>query len=265
MPLKKRRSKRQKQANLFLAVDVGNTSTDWGVFHNKKLILRLTSLTGKSSSAVFKRLRPYRKKMRQAVICSVVPRESDRLVKTMRRSLGLSAKVLGRDLRVPIANKVRKPRQVGMDRLVNALASYEVFKQGCVCVDFGTAITFDVISTKGEYEGGIIAPGIELTLNALAEKTALLPRIRLQHVRRVVGQDTISSIRSGCSVGLGALCDGILNQIDQEKRRKHKVVATGGYARFISRYSRKIQRVRDHLTLEGIRLSFERQSKDLTI
>lgn len=243
MPLKK---------PFVLAIDVGNTSIAFGLFKGKKLVLRHRCLTHAFKPSDLKPFARFKGKIEESVICSVVPKANARLEAVLKQNLSSRAVLLGRDRRVPIANKTAKPGQVGMDRLVNAWAVWQRFKRPVICVDFGTATTFDVVSGKGEYLGGVIAPGVQLTLNALAEKTALLPKIHLKPVSRVIGRDTISSIRSGCTYGLGALCDGIVREIDRQTGTRHAVLATGGYARFLSRYTSSLKILDDDLTLKAI-------------
>lgn len=235
-----------------LAVDVGNTSIAFGVFKGKKLVRRHRVLTHKFGPTSLKPLASYKNKIEESIICSVVPKINARLEAILKKSAGSRVILLGRDRKVPIPNKTAKPKQVGMDRLVNAWAAWQRFKRPCIVVDFGTATTFDVINGKGEYIGGLITPGIQLTLNALAEKTALLPKIELKHVNHIVGKDTISSIRSGCAYGLAALCDGVVKEIDRQTKEAHVVVATGGYAEFIRGYATNLKILDDDLTLKAI-------------
>lgn len=241
-----------KQSPFILAIDVGNTSIAFSLFKGKKLVRRHRCLTHRFKASDLKPFAAYKGKIAESIICSVVPKANASLERALKAVLGSKVVLLGRDRQVPIPNKTRFPKQVGTDRLVNAWAAWQRFKRPCVVVDFGTATTFDVVNGKGEYIGGIIAPGVELTLNALAEKTALLPRIKLEHVKSVVGNDTISSIRSGCSWGLGAMCDGILNQLDRQFHEKHAVLGTGGYSKFISKYGKRIRIIDENLTLSAI-------------
>ena len=244
-----------------LAVDIGNTSATFGVFRGKRLAAKFSMLTDRLNPSFPSKHRLFRGPFDAILVSSVVPAKNG-VLKKAARQLGAPVRIIGRDLAVPIRNLARNPREVGIDRLLNALEAYRVFGAACVAIDFGTAITFDVVSSKGEYCGGVIAPGVELSLNALFEKTALLPRIRMQRPHRVVGRDTIACIRSGCSYGIGALCDGILRRIQAERGGPLRVIATGGYARYISRYSALIRRIDDDLILKGIQtldaLSLER-------
>jgi type III pantothenate kinase len=235
-----------------LAVDVGNTSIAFGLFKGKKLVRRHRCLTHAFKPSNLKPFARHKGKISEAIICSVVPGANARLEAALKKALGSRLVLLGRDRRVPIANKTAKPKQVGMDRLVNAWAAWQRFRRPCVVVDFGTATTFDVVSGKGEYLGGVIAPGVQLTLNALAEKTALLPKIQLKAVSRVVGNDTISSIRSGCAYGLGALCDGVIQKIERQSGSKHRVIATGGHADFMQKYTTRLENLDNDFTLNAI-------------
>lgn len=236
-----------------LAVDIGNTSIHFAVHERgrwrshfylsthapdralKRLVIRKT-----------KTLRGY-----EAAIASVVPSRTAAVARCLRRQ-GLKVTLIGKDIPVPIKNLYRNPRQVGIDRLLNALAAYRRVKREAIVIDFGTAITFDVVGKKGEYLGGVIAPGIEISLEALFKKTALLPKIRLAHPKNWIGKDTVESIRVGCSVGIGGLCDRTVEAISKKYRLRPAVLATGGYASFMKRYCKSVQSVLPDLILEGI-------------
>ena len=240
-----------------IAIDIGNTSTAFGYFNNGRLVRTKRLLTCRLESKAIGFLKWYfpLKRMDAAVVASVVPDKSSFLKKALPKKLGLKTVVLGRDIPVPIKNKYKNPGEVGIDRLVNAFAFFEKYKRGGIVVDFGTAITFDVVSKRGEYLGGVIAPGIEISLEALYQRTALLPEIRLSHPKNMIGKDTVESIRIGCSHGIGGLCDRIIGEISARFASQPLVLATGGYARFMSRYSRKINVIDTHLTLRGIALA----------
>jgi type III pantothenate kinase len=240
------------------AADMGNTSVSFGLFEGKRLVARDRVLTHAFGERDLARRPFFRKRADAALIASVVPERVRVLERALRRALPCPVRVIGRDLGVPIPNCTRFPAEVGVDRLLGALEAHTLFRRACIAVDFGTAITFDVVSAKGEYLGGLIAPGVELTLNALYEKTALLPRIRLRHPQDLVGRSTVESIRAGCSYGLGGLCDGILERLEKRVGKGCPVIATGGYARYVSRYSRRIRRIDEDLVLKGIRTVYAR-------
>ena len=246
-----------------LAIDVGNTSTLFGHFHSGRLVKSFRLLTPELVTARLNRLKKEfpLSRIRCAVIASVVPQAERLLRRVIPKRFHVKTLSLGREIRLPIKNKARYPGEVGVDRLVNALAAYRRYGREAIVVDFGTAITFDVISRKGEYLGGVIAPGIEISLEALYQKTALLPKISLVHPRRVIGRDTVECIRIGCSFGIGGLCDRIITEITDRHRFQPVVVATGGYAKFMAKYSKKVDRIDNRLTINGIWLAYEEGQK----
>ena len=241
----------------FLAVDVGNTSIHFA-FYERGAWRKHVSISSRLSK---KELRRFLLKRfagladAEVVIASVVPAAKKLLGGFFQDRPKVRVRFIGEDLRVPILNRYQDPKQVGVDRLLSALAAYRRFKKALIVIDFGTAITFDVVSGRGEYLGGAIAPGIEISLEALFQKTALLPKIVLKHPKKVIGRDTVESIRVGCSVGIGGLCDRMVESICKEYRMKLMVVATGGYAQFMKQYCRSIQAIDSDLILDGIRLT----------
>ena len=244
-----------------LAIDVGNTSVHFAYYvkgrWKEEFRVATKDIRAKAASILKKK---YGYKEFDAVIGSVVPKTGIYLKKAIERLPNARVFMIGAHFPVPIVNKYRRPSQVGIDRLLSALAAYTKYKKALIVIDFGTAITFDVVSKKGEYLGGVIAPGIEISLEALFQKTALLPKIKLSHPHAVVGKDTVESIRAGCSIGIGGLCDRLVETIEKQYHFKAKVIATGGYAEFMSRYCRTFSVIDPRLISTGILLTYKHHS-----
>jgi len=250
-------------ASKILAVDIGNTSVLFGYYDHgclKKTFRLATKKIRAEEIRFLKKIFPI-DQIGTAVIGSVVPPLGKQLKKKIRTSLGVSALLIGEDIPIPITNRTRYPRQVGSDRLMNAIAAFDRYRRSAIIVDFGTAITFDVVSNKGEYLGGVIAPGIDISLQALFQHTALLPKTHLAHPAHFIGRDTVESIRIGCSVGIGGLCDRIIERIKKNYRLRPVIVATGGYAAFMARYCSTRSRIDPWLTLKGILLTYQKHLK----
>jgi type III pantothenate kinase len=245
---------------MLLAVDVGNTTINAGIFEGKRLVYAKKLLTKKPASrkyysTEFKKILK-NKRVDNVIISSVVPDTTKALKAVFRNNFHIRPIVLGEGLIVPIKNLYKNPKQVGQDRLVNAYAGYKKFGGRLIIVDFGTAVTFDVVSKKGEYLGGIIMPGIETSLKTLSEKAALLPKIKITNVKTLIGRDTKTSMLSGILHGYGALCDGLASRIKKEVGQGYKVILTGGHAKVISKYCR-FYSIQPNLTLEGLRDVFK--------
>jgi len=243
---------------MILAIDIGNTTTSFGLFRGGRLVKTFAVPTrGRGSRTAARRLRSIRGGY-GAIICSVVPWATPRIARFLRTHGYRQIRIVGRHVSVPLKNRYRYPRQVGQDRLVGAYAAWKTYKRDCIVTDFGTAITIDVVTKAGEYLGGIIAPGLDISLEALAAKTALLPKVALKEPPELLGRDTANSIRSGLLYGCAALTDGLVSQLKATYARQAVVVATGGASALIARHTRSITHLRPHLVLEGLyRLSCE--------
>jgi len=248
---------------MLLAIDIGNTSISLGVFLGRRLLKRHSVPTKeKSYSRALKKI--FNKyKITDAIICSVVPAATRILEKDLKRLLGKKPYILGKDMVVPIKNLYRKPKQVGQDRLVNGLAAAEFYGAPVIVVDFGTAITFDVVSKNKEYLGGMILPGLDISLDALAERTALLPKIRLERPREFIGRDTKNSMLSGIIYGFAALADDLSKRIKNEIGKNAKVIGTGGNINLIGSYCRQIDEIDKDLTLKGLNLIYNKAHTNL--
>lgn len=243
-----------------LAIDIGNTNITAGLFIGEKLTVKDNTPTHASYlyERFFKRLlRPAELKpdgLEGIVISSVVPLALSRLVMELSKMFSCKIVIIGRDLKVPIRNMYKNKSEVGQDRLVNAFAARSLYGAPAVIIDFGTAITFDLVSRKGDYLGGLIMPGIEMSLSSLYRKTALLPKVELKAAPSIIGRDTVNSMRGGILFGFGAMCDGLVRQYSAILGRNIKVIATGGNSKLIKKYARSIQAVDEDLTLKGLML-----------
>lgn len=240
-----------------LAIDIGNTNISLGFFRNNHLLSRRDIPTKQKS--YFKTLKSAvgKHKVDDAIICSVVPSATNKLSASLKKLSGKRPCIIGKDIRIPVKNLYRKPRQVGHDRLVNAYAGIELYAAPLIVVDFGTAITFDVISRNKEYLGGMILPGLRISLEALTEKTALLPKIKLGEPKELIGKDTKNSMLSGIVYGFAALTDDLTQRIKNKIGSNAKVIATGGNIFLLKKYCKHFDKININLTLEGINLIYK--------
>ena len=191
------------------------------------------------------------------IICSVVPMLSKIIKAELELAFKQKASLIGKDIKVSMKNHYRNPGEVGQDRLVGAYAAMKLYGSPAVIIDFGTAITFDVVSRKAEYLGGIIVPGMRLSTEALFEKTALLPKIKIRAPRYLIGKDTQESILSGIFYGYGALCEGLIEKLSKKISGTPKVVITGGYAHVMKKFiTHKIHVVDTELVFKGMELIY---------
>lgn len=245
-----------------LAIDIGNTNISFGIFKARRLI-RSFEIPTKSYSLKRVQSRLGKLKLDDCIICSVVPRMTKRLQKDLKKFLSKPAYILGKDLLVPIKNLYRFPKQVGQDRLVNAYRAVVKYGAPLIAVDFGTATTFDVVSKNKEYLGGMILPGLEISLEALSQHAALLPKIKLKGPGELIGRDTESSILSGLVHGFAALTDELVVRIKKKISSNAKVIATGGNITLIARFCKKIDFIEKELTLKGLFLIYESFKKKI--
>ena len=248
---------------MLLVIDIGNSNITFGAFKGKKLVKKLSLPTKdaivKRKSFTVRLKNAFSKyKVERIAICSVVPKAERALSAVLQKLFRVKPLILGKSLKVPIKNLYKKPGQVGQDRLVNAYAGRELYRAPLIIIDFGTAVTFDVVSKKGAYLGGIIVPGVKLALSALSEKAALLPEITLEKPSYILGRTTAESMANGIFYGYGAMCDGLVKKLKKRFGINFKVLATGGNARLISQYSSAIQKIDENLVLKGISLIFKK-------
>jgi len=249
---------RMKNEEIILLFDVGNTNTHIGLANGKRILKHADVPTASWFSGKAKMLLKNfagKNKISGAAICSVVPRVTPLVRKTIKTIWNLQ--LLELDFRTVrgIGIDYPKPKTIGADRLANAVAAKFHFGAPVIVVDFGTAVTFDVVNAKGHYVGGIIAPGLAAMTDYLHEKTALLPKIKIREPRRIVGKSTEQAMLVGAVCGYRGLIRGLILELEKELRvKKISVVATGGYAKLIAAKMPEISAVRADLTLDGLRL-----------
>src|SRR6059058_4155904 len=254
---------------MLLVVDVGNTQTHFGTFRGEELLEHWRFATVRQSTADelgaalrnLLELRGYSfAELEGSIVSSTVPQLEPQWMEMSQRYLGHEMLVVGPGTKTGMAIRYDNPREIGADRLVNAVALRARFGGPAVCVDFGTATTFDVLSADGEYVGGSMMTGIEISLEALSERGARLPKVDLAPPKSVIGKNTIEAIRSGVVFGYAGAIDAILRRLYEELGERTDVVATGGLSHLVVPYSVEIEQVDDLLTLTGLRLLHELNS-----
>jgi type III pantothenate kinase len=248
---------------VLLVVDVGNTQTHFGTFRGTELVEHWRFATVRTSTAdelgaALRSLLGLRgmgfEDLDASIVSSTVPQLEPEWVAVAGRYLDHRMLAVGPGVRTAMPIRYDNPREIGADRLVNAVALRDRFDGAAVCVDFGTATTFDCVSAAGEYLGGVILPGIEISLDALTERGAKLPKIELAEPRGVIGKTTVDAIRSGILYGYAGAIDGILTRVKREMGEDVEVIATGGLSQRIVPFTEHIDEVDDLLTLTGLRL-----------
>jgi type III pantothenate kinase len=244
---------------MLLTIDIGNTNISLGLFSGRRLLKKYSIPTKDKVyySRLNKLLRGKKKLIKDIIISSVVPQNTTSFKKALKRLFVKTPIIIGKDITVPVKNLYRKPKQVGQDRLVNAYIAARLYGAPLIVVDFGTAITFDVVSKDKEYLGGMILPGLRISLEALAEKTALLPKIKLTEPKEFIGGDTRASMLGGIVYGFAALTDDLVSRIKNKIGKNALVIGTGGNIGLIAKYCRKIDKIDSDLTLKGLALIYD--------
>lgn len=255
---------------MLLAVDVGNTHTVFGVFEESRLVATWRMVSDQSKTedelavlvdAMFRMSNVSIRRVQQMAVACVVPPIQPILSAFAVKYLRIQPVVLGPGTRTGMPILYDNPREVGADRIANAVAGYEIYGGPLVIIDFGTATTFDAVSGKGEYLGGAIAPGILPSMENLFLRAAKLPKVEFKRQDRVIGKNTVQSIQSGTFFGYLSLAEGLVSRISAEMGETPKVIATGGFAQVILENSNLAWEVNSNLTLEGIRIIHERNKK----
>jgi type III pantothenate kinase len=252
---------------MLLVVDVGNTQTHIGMCREAELVEHWRFATVRRSTAdelgaALRSLLELRgmtfEDVEASIVSSTVPQLRPEWTVMARRYLGHEMPVVGPGLRTGMPIRYDNPREIGPDRLVNAVAGFDKLGGPCVIVDFGTAVTHDVVSADGEYLGGVIFPGVEISLEALSDRAAALPKIDLVEPRSLVGKSTVDAIRSGMIFGYAAMVDGIVGRLREQLGAETQAIATGGLAHIVVPFCDSLDVVDDLLTLTGLRIIWER-------
>jgi type III pantothenate kinase len=264
-------SYRQEMRTMLLAIDVGNTTVALGVFSGKKLVQdwKVRSEREKTSDEygimLLELLRASRLEpaaVKGVIISSVVPPLTPAFQSLSQDLFGLKALVVGPGLRTGMPILYETPLEVGADRVVASVAAYEKYGGPCIILDFGTATTFDAVTEKGEYLGGAIAPGVQISAEALYLKTAKLPRIEIVKPKKAIGRTTVASMQSGLYFGYIGLINNIIAEIKKELGEKAKIVVTGGFAARVGPEIKAVHHHEPHLVLEGLRIVYERNMEE---
>lgn len=252
---------------MLLTIDVGNTNTVLGVFRGEQLMANWRLTTAREQTVdeygvltrnLFSLAGLDRDAIGGVIISSVVPPVNWTLGEMAKKYLGRRALFVEPGVKTGMAVLVDNPLEVGADRIVNGVAAFHEYGGPCIVVDFGTAITFDVISAKGEYLGGVIAPGLGISSEALFARAARLPRVEIKDPGKVIGTNTVTHMQAGLYYGAVDMVDGMLTRMKAELAREASVIATGGQAKLVARGSKHIQHTDDFLTLKGLRLIWEK-------
>jgi type III pantothenate kinase len=253
---------------MLLVIDVGNTNTVLGLYDGDELVhdWRLRTVVdhtvdeyGMLIYNLYKSSKVSVKAIKAIIISCVVPPMLHYILEPLcKKYFHLKPMVVGPGIKTGMPILYDNPREVGADRIVNAVAAFEKCQSDVIVVDFGTATTFDYVSAKGEYMGGCICPGIMISSEALFHKAARLPRVEISRPKTIIGKDTVSSMQAGILFGYASLVDGIVDRIRAEVKSEPEVMATGGLAKIIAGETKSIKVVDEMLTLEGLRIIYNR-------
>ncbi|MFA7187675.1 type III pantothenate kinase [Dehalococcoides mccartyi] len=257
---------KQAATEKLVAVDIGNTSVNIGIFEGEQLLANwhLGSVAQRMADEYASLLLGLLQhagiqagELNRVIMCSVVPPLTTTFEEVFKTYFKATPLVVGAGIKSGVKIRMDNPREVGADRIVNAAAARVLYPGACIIVDMGTATTFDTLSESGEYIGGAIAPGIATSAQAIVEKTSKLPKIEIIHPAKAIGSNTVSAMQSGVYFGYIGLVEELVRRIQAELGQKARVVATGGYASLIAEGSRIFDIVRPDLTLQGLRFIYQ--------
>jgi len=258
---------------MLLVIDVGNTNTVLGLFdedslqHDWRIRTEIDHTIDEYGVLIYNLYQSIRMKAKEIksvtaiIISCVVPPMLNILEPLCVKYFNIKPLIVGPGIKTGMPIFYDNPKEVGADRIVNAVAAYDKYHQESIIVDFGTATTFDYVSPKGEYMGGCIAPGIVISSEALFERASKLPRVEFSKPKTVITKDTISAMQAGIMYGYAGLVDGIVERMKAEVKTNPLVIATGGLARIVAQETKSIDKIEDMLTLDGLRIIYNLNKK----
>jgi type III pantothenate kinase len=255
---------------VLLVIDVGNSNIVLGIYDNDRLVKDWRISTDKSKTTdeygilvhdLFRLAEIGFSDIKDIIVSSVVPTLTGVLEMLASQYFGFLPYVVGPGIKTGMSIHYDNPKEVGADRIVNAVAGFEKYKSSLIIVDFGTATTFDYVNKRGEYCGGAIAPGLMISMEALFQKASKLPRVEIVRPPSIIAKNTVNSMQAGIYFGYVGLVDGIVGRMKAEGKDSPKVIATGGLAGLIAPASSTINVVEEYLTLEGLRILYQRNKE----
>ncbi len=256
---------------MLLVMDVGNSHTVLGLYEGEAILghWRIVTSSHRTSDelrilllGLMQQENIERTRIRGCCISSVVPAFNQAIEQASHDAFGIEPLFIGPGVKTGLVIQVENPKEVGADRIANAVGAMAAYSGALIVVDFGTATTFDAITSRGEFRGGVIVPGVQISADALFERCAKLPHVDICAPPQVIGRDTISNIRSGLTYGYADLVDGLIARIADEMGEPTTVVATGGLSELIAKIAKRIEHLDPLLTLTGLKLIFERNMKE---
>lgn len=256
---------------MLAAIDIGNTNITIGLFNQDQLIgnYRLTTKMQRTSDEFGFMLQSFLtasnikvSEIEDVIIASVVPKIMHSFINSIKKYIKKEPIIVGPGIKTGVKIKIDNPKELGADRLVDALAAYHIYQEDCLVIDFGTATTFDVITKNGEFLGGVTAPGIGISASALSMQAAKLPEIEIKKPQHIIGKNTVDSMQAGVFYGYLGLTNHIIQSIQEEYGKPLKVISTGGLGRMMFQETDSIDIYDPDLTFKGLKIIYDRYKKE---